>query len=185
MRAFIAIDLSQEIKENLSSLLKQLRKLKADVKWVKENSLHLTLKFLGEISEQESIKVISVLEAAGKSYSPFTLTCRSVGQFPEKGTPRVFWVGIEPSPELLGLQEQVENALEKEGFLREARAFHPHLTLGRVKSSRGCETVRNELKKYENHHFGEMQATTLTLFQSFLRPEGAEYRIVHQVKLGQ
>lgn len=184
MRAFVAVDLSSEVKENLNSLLAQLRRLKADVKWVKENSLHLTLKFLGEISEKEAAKVVAILEAISSDYAPFQLSFRSVGQFPEKGSPRVFWVGIEPSPALLYLQERLDIALEKEGFARETRDFHPHLTLGRVKSLRGCELVRRELKKYENCSFGQMEANALTLFQSFLRPEGAEYKIIHQVKLG-
>ncbi len=184
MRAFIAVDLASEIKESLNSLLAQLRQLKADVKWVKENSLHLTLKFLGEISETEAAKVISVLQAIGPNHAPFQLICRSVGQFPEKGSPRVFWVGIDPSPALLRLQEQLEVALEKEGFPREPRAFHPHLTLGRVKSLRGCDLVRHELRKHENHYFGQMEANAVTLYQSILRPEGPEYKIIQQVKLG-
>ncbi len=184
MRAFIAIDLSPEIKQNLRALLQSLRRLKADVRWVGEDSFHLTLKFLGEITDTEVKTIIATIEKVALERQPFSLECRSTGCFPEKGTPRVFWVGVVPSPALLQLQQEIEVNLEKTGWPREPRAFHPHLTLGRVKSVRGMDQVLRELKKYEEQSFGQMEVGAIKLFQSVLRPSGAEYHVIQEVRLG-
>jgi len=184
MRTFIAIDLSPEIKQNLRALLQSLRRLKAEVRWVGEDSFHLTLKFLGEINEEEVKTIIATLEKVARQHRPFSLECRSTGCFPKKGTPRVFWVGVVPSPALLQLQQEIEVSLEKSGWPREPRAFHPHLTLGRVKSARGTDQVLKEIKKYEEQSFGQMEVGAITLFQSVLRPSGAEYHVIREVRLG-
>ena len=184
MRAFIAIDLSPEIKASLSSLVKTLRQTRAEIKWVGENSFHLTLKFLGEIDEKDLEPIISAMEAEAKKSQPFRLECHSIGYFPEKGTPRVIWTGVTSSAELRDLQQRLEKALEKLGFPKEAREFKPHLTLGRVKSSRHLETVLRLLKPYQDQSFGQMEAKALTLFESILKPTGAEYHVIKEVKLG-
>lgn len=184
MRTFVAIDLDPEIKTALSSLVRSLRQTKAEVKWVGENSFHLTLKFLGEIAEKDLEPINSVMEAEARKSEPFCLECRSTGYFPEKGSPRVIWAGVVPSPGLMDLQRRLEIAFEKLGFPREARNFHPHLTLGRVKSSRHLETALRLLKQYENKSFGQMEVKAITLFESILRPAGAEYRVIKEVKLG-
>ncbi|MCX7973080.1 MAG: RNA 2',3'-cyclic phosphodiesterase [Candidatus Aminicenantes bacterium] len=184
MRTFIAIDLSPEIKSSLKSLVKICQQTKAEVKWVGENSFHLTLKFLGEIDKSQIRSILEIMEIEAKKSQPFNLECRSIGFFPEKGTPRVIWVGVEFSPELKDLQKRLEASLLKIGFSQEAREFHPHLTLGRVKSSRYLESVLRELKKYQEKSFGQMTVKSITLFESILKPSGAEYRIVQEVKLG-
>jgi 2'-5' RNA ligase len=184
MRTFVAIDLNPEIKASLSSLVRSLRQTKAEVKWVGEPSFHLTLKFLGEIAAKDLEPIVSAMEAEARKSAPFYLECRSTGHFPKKGSPRVIWAGVVPSPELMDLQRRLEIAFEKLGFPREARDFHPHLTLGRVKSSRHLETVLRLLKQYEDKSFGQMEVKALTLFESILRPEGAEYRVIKEVKLG-
>lgn len=184
MRTFIAIDLSPEIKAALSSIVKALRQTKAEVKWVGENSFHLTLKFLGEIAESDIGPIVSAIEIEAAQSEPFYLECRSTGYFPEKGPPRVIWAGVVPSPELKDLQRRLEEALEKLGFSRESREYHPHLTLGRVKSGLHLEAVIRLLKQYENKSFGQMEVKSLTLFESLLKPTGAEYRVLKEVKLG-
>ncbi len=184
MRVFIAIDLDPEIKKNLGWLLQSLRRTKAEVKWVGDDSLHLTLKFLGEVSEDDVTKIVKILEEIGPHHQPFLIECRQTGSFPEKGTPRVFWVGVTPSPQLLALHKEIESSLEKIGFPPEERAFHPHLTLGRIKSSRGLEEARAELEKQREKSFGQMEVKFLTLFQSFLRPAGAEYKVLREIRLG-
>ncbi len=184
MRTFIAVDLSPEIKGALAALIKDLRQTKAEVKWVNENSFHLTMKFLGEITEQELGQVVTNMEIVARQTRPFSLECRSTGYFPEKGTPRVLWAGVVLTEELKALQQKLELALEKIGFPKEERDFHPHLTLGRVKSHRNLDAAIRILKKYEDKSFGQMEVKALTLFESILRPTGAEYRVIKEAKLG-
>lgn len=184
MRTFIAINLSPEIKAALASLLKALRQSKAEVKWVGENSFHLTLKFLGEITDSDVDQVVINMEDVAKQSQPFGLECRSTGYFPERGSPRVIWAGVGLSAELKDLQQRLEIALEKLGFPREEREFHPHLTLGRVKGSRNLDAVIKILKQYEGKSFGKMEVKAISLFESILKPSGAEYRVLKEAKLG-
>lgn len=184
MRTFIAIDLSPEIKAALRSLVQVCRQTKADVKWVGENSFHLTLKFLGEIETSQVSSIFKIMEIEAKKSRPFVLECRSIGFFPERGTPRVLWVGVKASAELKDLQRRLELSLQKIGFPPEEREFHPHLTIGRVKSKLHLESVLQQLEKYREKSFGQMEAKTIVLFESLLRPTGAEYRPIGEVKLG-
>lgn len=184
MRAFIAIDLSPEIKASLRSLVQICRQTKAEIKWVGENSFHLTLKFLGEIKESQVPSILKIMEIEAKKSRPFLLECRSTGFFPDKGTPRVLWVGVEATSELKDLQRRLEISLQTIGFPLEERGFHPHLTIGRVKSNRQLGAVLQQLEKYRDKSFGQMEVKAITLFESFLRPSGAEYRPIGEVKLG-
>lgn len=184
MRSFIAIDLSPEVKSALASLIKNLQQIRADIRWVSKNSFHLTMKFLGEITETDLDQIVINMETIARQSQPFSLECRSTGYFPEKGTPRVLWAGVVLSAELKDLQRRLEGTFEKLGFPKEEREFHPHLTLGRVKSSRNLDAVIRILKKYENKSFGKTEVKAITLFESILRPTGAEYRVLKEAKLG-
>lgn len=176
MRTFIAIDLNEEIKANINQLIEKLDIGNPGIKWVEKNGMHLTLKFLGNISPEKSSSIQSSLEKAVGEFSSFPLILRGTGFFPPgKKIPRVLWVGIEKNESLQSLQARVEEEMEKLHFPKEKRKFHPHLTLGRVKKNYGVEAVLKELQQYENADFGEMKVDKITFFQSALKPSGAEY----------
>jgi 2'-5' RNA ligase len=184
MRAFIAIDLDEPVKRNLLELIQQLQKATRNVKWVARQGLHLTLKFLGEISEEESREVMIVLERVSSRHHTFPLRVKGTGQFPPNTkSPRVLWVGVEDEPNLLALQEDLEVELAKMGFARESREFHPHLTLGRVKVASGLDSALRELELKKGILFGEMTVRKITLFRSVLKPDGAEYSILAEEEL--
>lgn len=178
MRTFAAIDLDLELKQSLQDLILKLKRTGADVRWVGFQGMHLTLKFLGEVGEDRVPAVEGGLRRAAAASSSFPLVLQGTGTFPEGRSPRVIWAGFKEEPALLALQTAVEDGLEREGFPREGRAFHPHLTLGRVKSPSGIQKAIFELEKYRGFLFGEMTARKLTLFESVLKPQGAEYRAI-------
>lgn len=183
MRAFIAIDLDREIKSALVTLVHGLKALRADVRWVDAGGMHLTLKFLGPIEESRALRVRGIMDEVGRRHAPLSLRLEGTGAFPSDRAPRVLWAGVAAEPGLLALQEDLDAALEAEGFERERRAFTPHLTLGRVKGPDGLARAMAELGAHRGDAFGAMTVRTLALFESVLRPEGAEYRIVHEAGL--
>lgn len=184
MRTFIAIDFEEEIKKKLYFLLLELDKVSQNIKWVKKEGMHLTLKFLGEIEEEKIPKIEAVLSTISKMYSPFPLRLKGTGTFPPgKKNPRVIWIGIEGGQTLKELQAQLEEELEKLDFPREKREFHPHLTLGRVKIQSHLGGVLSQLEREKETTFGEMKVNKITFFQSILKPTGAEYKALSEFEL--
>jgi 2'-5' RNA ligase len=183
MRTFIAIDLEPEIKKTLQDLVQKLQRTGADVRWVGVQGMHLTLKFLGEVGADSMPAVETVLKLAAAGHPGFPLALHGTGAFPGSRNPRVLWVGVTEEPELMGLQEDIDQGLEMEGYPRDERAFHPHLTLGRVKSPSGIRKALLELEKYGEASFGEMAVRKVALYESILRPQGAEYRVAAEFDL--
>lgn len=181
MRTFIAIDLNPEIKKTLFLLIDELDKGSRNIRWIRQEGMHLTLKFLGELGRERVPEIEDVLKRISKNYEPFILKFKGTGSFPPgKKNPRVLWVGIEVGETLIAFQSQLEGELEKLGFPRERRKFHPHLTLGRVKSFFNLRETLSLLEKYRERNFGEMKAEKITFFQSILKPTGAEYSVLSE-----
>ncbi|NIM90079.1 MAG: RNA 2',3'-cyclic phosphodiesterase [Candidatus Aminicenantes bacterium] len=185
MRTFIAIDLDTEIKEALSALIDKLRERHQNIRWVRREAMHLTLKFLGEIDKERVPEIKNILEKVVRNYQPFFLKITGTGYFPaKKKNPRVLWTGVEADEALTSLQQTLERELQKIGFAEEKRDFHPHLTLGRVKFPSSIQETMRELESHQESVFGEMTVKKITLFQSILKPSGAEYKALseHQLK---
>jgi 2'-5' RNA ligase len=175
VRSFVALELSDEVREKLAELLKRLHQTNAAVKWVEPENLHLTLKFLGEVPEEQIQNIVEALRAVAQKFEPFSLTVRGVGGFPDLRRPRVLWVGVEATNPLMRLQQLVEQAMEKLGFEPEERAYHPHITIGRVKGMAGIDKVRAILSEHADICFGTVLIKHLTLFRSDLSREGPTY----------
>ena len=187
MRTFIAINLNQEIKKTLSRLIDELDMLdkgNKKIRWVKQEGMHLTIKFLGEISQEKALEIKNVLERISEKFKSFILKIKGTGRFPPGGkNPRVFWVGIEEEKTLFALQSQLEGEMEKLGFPREQRKFRPHLTLGRVKTFSSLRETLLLIDKYRERNLGEMDVEKITFIQSVLKPTGAEYSVISEVEL--
>ncbi len=186
MRTFVAAELSPEIKLTLEALIRDVRKNVGGVKWVGPGAMHLTLKFLGEISEDKVGTVGALLERFAGTHRPFPMKLKGTGTFPPGGgmNARVLWAGVVEDPGLMELQAGLEDELEKAGFPREDRPFHPHMTLGRVKSPEGLERVLREIERYRTVDLGQMTVARLAFFQSILKPSGPEYRVLTEAALG-
>ena len=179
IRTFIAVPLSHDLINNLGKIITTLQPLSKGIKWVKPNSIHLTLKFLGNLEIEERERVIRSMNDLFKSrYDMFNLIASGLGAYPNIRRPRVFWVGIkgEDVEKLLLLQRDIENKLAKEGFQKEGRRFSPHLTLGRVKYADNMEKLIDKTLAY-NFPDTEFPVENVHIMRSDLKPSGAVYSV--------
>lgn len=179
IRAFIAIELPEEVKAQLRKLQEKLKVGKEEaVKWAEPEGIHLTLKFLGNITREKIEELSRTISPVVREVRPFTLQPEGLGAFPNLRTPRVVWVGVSGDLEvLLALQEQLEQALSKLGFKRE-KGFSPHLTLGRVREKaphRIRELLGREIGELEVPEMAHFRVTNISLMRSTLTPSGALY----------
>ena len=180
MRVFIAVDLPNEIRKQLKELQRELRPLTNSARWVAPESIHITLKFLGEVPEKRIEQVDGAL--AGLTWKPFTVNVHSVGFFPGARSPRVFWAGME-APTMQELTEELDARMERLGFDKEKRKFRPHITLARAKDSRIDAPLVAAAARYAEHDFGSFTADRIYLFQSTLKPAGASYTKIKEYPL--
>jgi 2'-5' RNA ligase len=180
MRVFIAVDLPIEIRGELSELQRALRPLTNTVRWVAAESIHITLKFVGEVPEKRIEDIDTAV--TGLTWKAFTVTVRSIGFFPGTRSPRVFWAGME-APTMQGLTEQLDTRMERLGFDKEKRAFRPHITLARAKNTRIDSALVSAAAQYEDRLFGSFSVDRMFLFKSTLKPSGAVYEKLREYLL--
>jgi len=184
IRSFIAIDLPQDIREKLAAIQEQLRQSQAGVRWVKPGSIHLTLKFLGNIHPAQVEDIALAVAQEVRDEPPITLGAAGLGAFPSRRKPRVIWIGMEGEVQrLTRIQARVENALEPLGFGREKRPFRPHLTIGRVKDRRRLQALIDAMATLDMEPFNSFDADEIILYKSDLRPTGAIYTKLHRMPL--
>lgn len=176
IRTFIAIELNQETHSELSSLQSALKKSDADVKWVTPEIIHLTLKFLGYIDGEKINEVQKILSEVVKNFKPFALSLKEIGAFPKLDYPRVIWAGVdEGKDEAKLIAKELEDKLEKIGIPKEDREFHPHITLGRVKSPKNKDKLKNIIETTRFEPKSKVNVDHLTLFKSQLATQGPIY----------
>lgn len=184
MRLFIAINVDPTLKAPLAEIQERLKKSAAQVSWVKPENLHFTLKFLGEVPEEDVPAIREAFRRSVAGVRSFPLSLGGLGIFPPRGRPRVIWVGVEQgTQEVERLRGRIDEGLLPLGFPREERPFHPHLTLGRVKGLRGLDPLVADLRKGDVGLVGLMQVRSIELMQSQLRSAGAIYTPLETVPL--
>lgn len=169
-RLFVAIDLPTGIKDELGEICSGI----AGAKWVRREQMHLTLRFIGEVDDQrfETIKSgLSEVQAV-----PFTMRLEGVGQFPEKGKPRVLWVGVRAPNSLTQLQQQIENRLRKLGLEAADKGFTAHITLARFRTPPAPESMRSYFARHGDFGTEAIEVESFILYSSWLRPEGPTYQ---------
>ncbi|MHB8655322.1 MAG: RNA 2',3'-cyclic phosphodiesterase [Terriglobia bacterium] len=185
MRAFIAIDLPENIRAALGRKQAELRnslakmnpaqdKRDTEIRWTKPEAIHLTLKFLGEIPQARINQVIDSLSAIW-AFESFPVEVKGFGFFPSPSRPQVFWAGVEAPPALAHLARKIEEAMEKIGFAPEKRNYSPHLTLARFKIPRPRPELQSLVETQNKISMGRFEAREFFLFESKLSPRGAEY----------
>jgi 2'-5' RNA ligase len=184
MRLFIAVDVSQDVRAAVAEQATRLRETNADVAWVKPENFHLTLKFLGETPDAQLGDIQAALDLTA-ARAAFDLEFRGTGCFPERGVPRVVWVGVSTGRDALAaLARDVESAMEEFGFPREQREFAAHLTIGRVRGPRGAERLRRLVEAEIETGFGRCNVNEVRLYKSTLASGGSIYEMLHAAKLG-
>ncbi len=181
LRSFIAIELTNELHEELRILQQELKKSDIYAKWVSPENIHLTLKFLGNVDTGQIEKIKNILEEISKETKPFYLNLSGIGAFPKLDYPRVLWVGIEEGKnETIEIANKLEDGLEKIGFQKENRSFSPHLTLARIKSSKNKDRLKTLVEQNAFISKNKVYVDKLTLFKSTLTPKGSIYSKIYE-----
>ena len=174
MRLFVALEIPTAVRESLAALLDSLRALSSGSRWVRPGNLHVTLKFIGQW-QPDRLEALRNALATVQLDQPVTLDFHGLGFFPNEKRPRVFWAGIEASPNLITLASEIDRATEKLGIPREQRAFSPHLTLARFEPPGLPEKLRGAIQENVAREFGALHSSEFRLIESKLKPSGAEY----------
>lgn len=179
MRLFFAISLSQSIQEKLFAIQKEFFPYQLEVRWTEPFKIHLTLAFLDWQEEEKIKKLFQIGQKTALSIKPFTITLDKLGAFPSLKNPRVIWVGLKENKKLENLYQNLKENLKKEEFPVESRPFSAHLTLGRVKGK--IPNFPEILEKINLRPLkkASFEVFSFELFESILRPKGAEYKILN------
>lgn len=190
IRAFIAVNLSPEILDRIEQVALDLktRMDSVPIRWVPIENIHLTLKFLGNVSTANLEILKDILGKAVSSHHECDISVGGIGVFPKPHNPRVVWVGMEVPQELIALQHSIEIETARLGYSREHRPFSPHLTFGRVSRNASTQDVHIIAEILENYKVGFLGATRVRnvyLYRSDLKPEGAEYTPIYTAALNE
>jgi 2'-5' RNA ligase len=187
MRVFIAIDIDEQIRKALGRLQNEMRSKadikKSDVKWVNPDVMHLTMKFLGEIKDVQSVDVCNITKEVASRHKNFELEIKTVGYFGGRSA-RVLWIGTGQNCEnLLQLQGDLEQELASAGWPRETRKFAGHLTLCRVRNSKAGVKLARMTEEYKDLKLGTVLVDSISVYQSQLTPKGPVYTVLGNYKL--
>lgn len=180
VRTFIAVDIGDEIRETLDGLQRKLKKVHANVRWVKPRSMHLTLAFLGDLPVEKIPPLKIALDEAVQGQKPFEIEVIGTGFFGRPNRPRVIWAGIADAPPLMELQCKTIDAIQAAEIEFDSKPFSPHLTLGRVKGTEHTESLLGKLEKFKSEPLGQTTVHAIEVMQSRLKPGGAEYSTLHR-----
>ena len=190
IRAFIAISLSSEIHRNLDEVINSLKSRLPDapIRWVQADHIHLTIKFLGNVSISNQELLTKMLSAEVSRHTSFEISIGNLGVFPSINRPRVIWVGVKAPQALSGLQRGIEAEMNHLGYPPEERSFSPHLTLGRVSRnarSQDFQEIAMVLNGCTVGFLGALRVQSVDLYRSDLHPDGAAYTRMSRAMLSQ
>ncbi|HUJ30499.1 MAG TPA: RNA 2',3'-cyclic phosphodiesterase [Candidatus Acidoferrum sp.] len=175
MRLFVALDFPDDVRAAIRDLIARLKPTAKNARWVRPEGMHVTLKFIGHIDAKELGSVQAALEPI-RSPQPVEMFFRGIGFFPNERRSRVVWCGIEASANLAGLAADVDRALVPLGIPAESRDFTPHLTLARFAPPARAEDLVRAAAELQSLDVGSARETEFHLFESILKPSGAEYK---------
>lgn len=183
MRSFIGIPINNEIKEKISKIQEKFNGTGADIKFVEKENLHLTVKFLGDIKE-ERISDIDNIKGVIDDYQNFEINIENVGTFPSIDFIKVIWVGANNKDgKLLNLLQDVNDKLEALGFREQKNDIVPHITIGRMKSGKNKQKVKNAIQDNENIYFGKQTIDEMRLYKSELNEDSPIYETIKKYKI--
>lgn len=183
VRAFVAVLLPDDVRARLAAAAAELHARAPGLAWVRADNLHVTLRFLGEVEPVTLERVREAVGVAATSVAPFTVALGGLGGFPPGRAPRVVWAGVLAGGEGLGaLHDALESTLVARGIPGESRAFHPHVTLARVRDPRRATRLAGTLGG--GPPFGEVRVAALHLMRSELGPQGSRYSVLVEAPLG-
>ena len=182
IRAFLAIDLDDDLKPKINKIIREFKQIDANIKYVDLQNLHFTLKFFGDI-DTEGIDVLAErIENVVKDFDSFNIKIKGCGAFPNKNRIKVIWVGLDEDSILKELHDKLDKQFNSLGFDLDKK-FSSHLTIGRMRSAKGKDKVKNTIESFDNVDIGSMEVTSITLKKSTLTPAGPIYEDLIEFKL--
>jgi 2'-5' RNA ligase len=187
MRCFVAIEIDEGIQRSLGDLQRKLTQStdmhKGDVKWVRPEAMHLTLKFIGEATDKQVVEICNTVKKVAQKHEAFDVSVKQVGHFGGEGA-RVLWVGagLDSEP-LLKLQADLEEELAQVGWPKEGRKFSAHLTLCRIRNVKAGLKLAKVAEQFKDFDLGVTRCDSMCVFESQLTPEGPVYTPLGRFKL--
>jgi len=183
MRAFLSINLSQELHQSIEKAQRHLDENARGIRWTRADHCHLTLKFFGEIDEITAQTLASLLVPVGSQFDPFALELGGIGQFPPHGPLSVLWMGVTQGEAVLrALEREIHRTLLDAGIPFDKKPFSPHLTIGRAR--KGEKAFLHAAKTYRDLKFGTVPVDRFCLMESVLQPSGPIYTVRNRFDLG-
>lgn len=185
-RTFLAIEPPEAVRREMGRIQEQLKRtVRGMIRWVRPDGIHLTLKFFGDITGDDITRIAEVAEQEATTIKPLELQVKEIGVFPDLKRPRVVWLGMAGDVDrLLTLQKALDRRFMALGFPKEDRPFRAHLTLGRIKTSKGLLGLAQAVEQGAAAEAGSFRVAGLTLFKSDLRPAGAVYTKLAEFPFG-
>ena len=184
IRTFIAVEVTPTIRSRLVAMQRELASTAQEVKWVEEDNLHVTLKFLGQVDEREVHTVCRLAQEAVAGQDPFEMTVAGIGAFPNANRPRVIWAGVTAGgPELIRIHANLEQALRAQGYPREDRPYTPHITLGRIRQITPNSQLAAALEQHQDWEGGHTLVREVLVMASELGSDGPHYTVMGRGRL--
>ena len=174
IRAFLAIDLDDDLKPKINRIIKEFKQIDTKIKYVELTNLHLTLKFFGDIDTNGLKLLEDAIANVVSEFDPFKINISGCGAFPNNNHIKVIWVGIEDDSVLKDLHDKLDKEFARIGFDKD-RKFSTHLTIGRMKSAKNKDKVKSTIEEFSNFEIGEMEVSQISLKKSTLTPRGPIY----------
>ena len=174
IRAFLAIDLDDDLKPKINKIIREFKKTNANIKYVDLQNLHFTLKFFGDIDTDGIDLIADKIEKVVKDFDSFNIKIKGCGAFPNRNRIKVIWVGLDEDQILRELHDKLDKEFNSIGFDLDKK-FSSHLTIGRMRSAKAKDKVKNTLDIYDDIDVGTMEVKTITLKKSTLTPSGPIY----------
>ena len=183
-RLFIAAEISDKMRRKLEDVQDNLRQTDAIVKWVRMKNVHVTVKFIGGLGLEHVPRVEEIMAEAAAEAAPFSMEIKGLATFPPRKTPRVVFADmVKGQKPLERIYRVLNNGLTELGVKREHRDYRPHLTIGRVKSAKGVDSLKAEIERHKEMNFGSEEVSEILLIISDLQPSGPEYSVMARVPL--
>jgi 2'-5' RNA ligase len=183
-RTFIAIEINDHVRCELTGIQDILREANADVKWTAPENIHITIKFLGDTPADKLPEINAVLDQTARAFHSFDIDISELGAFPNSHAPHIIWAGVtRQADQVIAIAAMIEAGLGPLGFKKEERAFTAHITLGRARSPHGKVRLCRALQETKLPSDLSLNINRLTLIQSQLTPSGPIYQAIHQSQL--
>ena len=184
MRTFIALPLNEKLRQSLSALQSELKTVSTGIRWVTPQNIHLTLLFLGDISEDMVIPLSKTLDMVGNDNAPYAIDVSGIGFFGKARSPRVIWAGLHGElHHITVMQEQIVAAVQAVGCQYDKKPFKPHLTIGRVRSASQVKDLVAAIDSKKNIPLGTLDIQCVLLMKSDLTPQGPVHSVLHKSSL--